>query len=381
MTTAPAPRILFRDPPPPTRIPRAMQVISDGMDAGLHRGAQVWVSLRGEVAVDAAVGEAREGVAMASDTLMPWRSCSKPPGAVAIAQLWERGALKLDDPVGRFVPGFESGRKERITIRHLLVHTAGIRRVTFDPSMHDWDEIIRRIAAIQLEPDWEPGLRAAYHVRSSWYLLGEIVRVVTGTDYGRHVREHLFAPLGMRDSWVGMPDGTADSYGDRLGRLWDTTKHPPEPDPWGGPDAASDCSPGASGHGPMRDLGRFYLALLNGGELDDARILSPQTVEALTARHRVGLMDETFMHKMDWGLGFILNSNHYGADSVPYGFGKHSSPRTFGHGGSQSSASFADPEHGLVVAVVFNGTPGDARHSRRIRQFATALYEDLGLAG
>ena len=82
---------------------------------------------------------------------------------------------------------------------------------------------------------------------------------------------------------------------------------------------------------------------------------------------------------MDWGLGFMVNSAIWGLDTVPYGYGPHASPRTFGHGGSQSSASFADPEHGLAVAVICNGMPGEAAHQTRIREILKAVYEDVGL--
>src|SRR5947199_6517989 len=112
--------------------------------------------------------------------------------------------------------------------------------------------------------------------------------------------------------------------------------------------------------------------------LDGVRILSPQTVEALTARHRTGMRDRTFQHVMDWGLGFMVDSNQYGPDTVPYGFGPRASPRTFGHGGYESSISFADPEAGLVVAWVMNGTPGGAKHHARNRAINAAIYEDLG---
>ena len=83
---------------------------------------------------------------------------------------------------------------------------------------------------------------------------------------------------------------------------------------------------------------------------------------------------------MDWGLGIIIDSNRYGDDTVPYGYGRSSSPRTFGHGGSQSSIAFADPDCRLVVAAVFNGMPGEAKHDARMRAVLAALYEDLGLA-
>ena len=105
--------------------------------------------------------------------------------------------------------------------------------------------------------------------------------------------------------------------------------------------------------------------LLNGGTIDGVRILSPQSVELFTLRQRIGMFDQTFRHIMDWGLGFQVSSNRYGADTVPYGYGRHASDSTFGHGGSQSSTAFADPEHGLTVAIVCNGMPGEPAHQVR----------------
>lgn len=145
--------------------------------------------------------------------------------------------------------------------------------------------------------------------------------------------------------------------------------------------ACTNARPSGSGHGPMRELGRFYEMLLAGGASAQAhRILSPQSTEALVARHRAGMYDLTFKHVMDWGLGFVLDSKQYGAETVPYGYGPYASARTFGHSGYQSSAAFADPESKLAVAIVCNGTPGEAAHDQRIRAVLKGLYEDLGLA-
>jgi CubicO group peptidase (beta-lactamase class C family) len=89
------------------------------------------------------------------------------------------------------------------------------------------------------------------------------------------------------------------------------------------------------------------------------------------------MMDATFKHVLDWGLGFIINSARYGAETVPYGYGHHASPRTFGHSGYRSSVAFGDPERGLAVALVFNGTPSNERHEVRVRSVLDAVYEDL----
>jgi CubicO group peptidase (beta-lactamase class C family) len=115
----------------------------------------------------------------------------------------------------------------------------------------------------------------------------------------------------------------------------------------------------------------LYEALLARGELDGRRVLLPQTVEAITAHHRVGLYDETFHARCDWGLGFAVDA---------YAMGRHASPRAFGHGGALSAISFADPEHGLVAVVQTNGMCGNDDHYLRLDAVTTALYEDLGLA-
>jgi CubicO group peptidase (beta-lactamase class C family) len=179
-----------------------------------------------------------------------------------------------------------------------------------------------------------------------------------------------------------MPPEEYRAYGDRIGAIYDTGKRTLEPLPfWTSEEALAESRPGGNGFGPIRELGTFYEMLLSRGEWKGSRILSPQAVEAMTARHRVGMTDLTFRHVMDWGLGFIINSNQYGVETVPYGFGRHSSPRAFGHGGQQSSCGFADPELGLAVALAFNGMPGEPRHNRRVREVNTAIYEDLGLTG
>jgi len=295
--------------------------------------------------------------------------------AVAIAQLWERDALALDDPVSRIGPAFGAHGKEGVTIRHLLTHTGGFRFV--EPGWRDvtWDQIIADISAAPLEPGWSPGARAGYHPSSSWYMLAEIVRRLDGRPFDGYVRDEILEPLGLHDSWIGIPADRLRAYGDRVSGFYDTQGEAPLPSLADGEARGFVYRPGGSGRGPTRELGKFYEMLLAGG----GRILMPQTVEALTAGHRIGMFDETFHHVIDWGLGFILASNQYGPDTVPYGYGPYCSRRTFGHSGFQSSTAFCDPERGLVVAWAANGTPGEVRHQGRLVALNTAIYEDLGL--
>jgi CubicO group peptidase (beta-lactamase class C family) len=140
--------------------------------------------------------------------------------------------------------------------------------------------------------------------------------------------------------------------------------------------------PGGNGRGPMRELARVVELLRRGGELDGVRILSPQTVEAMTARHRCGLRDLSFDNQLlDWGLGLALDSRiHHGGGVHLYGYGPHASPRTFGHSGFRTTVAFCDPAHDLVVACSWNGMVADDRiHSARQNALCGAIYEDLGL--
>ena len=101
-----------------TALPKSRAVLERGIDEGLHPGAQLYVSRRGEPVAELALGEARPGVAMRPDTLVLWLSSTKPVAAVAIGQLWERGLLRLDDPIALHEPEFAQGGKDGITIRH-----------------------------------------------------------------------------------------------------------------------------------------------------------------------------------------------------------------------------------------------------------------------
>jgi CubicO group peptidase (beta-lactamase class C family) len=356
-------------------LPKTEAVIESGRAAGLHTGAQLYISRGGRGIVDLGIGEARSGTPMTEDSILLWLSAGKPLTAVALARFWEAGKLDLDDRVVRFIPEFGARGKDSITIRHLLTHTAGIRWIEWSA---DWDEIIARICRMPIEPRWVPGRTAGYHAFTSWYILGEILRRIDSArrPYEKLVAEELFLPLGMKDCFLAM---TVDQFRENSSRIApiEATNGAKTAKALFDTDSGSGiCSPGGSARGPARELGRFYEMMLERGRT----LISPETVEALTARHRVGIEDLTFKQIMDWGLGFIINSRQYG-DGVPYGYGPYASPRTFGHGGNQSSVGFADPENGLVVVLIFNGMPGEAAHQQRMREALSAIYEDLGIGG
>ncbi len=362
-------------------LPSVTTLITHGIESGQHLGAQVYVSRDLKPVADLALGELRPGVPMTTDAIHVWMSSTKPITAIAFAQQWEQGRVDLDKPVADYIPAFAQGGKDRITPRHLLTHTGGFRASRFKIPDDDWDTIIRKICETPIEPNWTPGERAGYHLHSSWFILGELVRLASGMPFPDYVRQHIFEPLGMHDSWIGMPADFYHANRHRIAPMPNTASNPPIPSGFDTERWCTHCRPGGSGYGPIRELGRFYEMLLNGGELNGRRVVEPETIELFTARHREGMHDRTFNHVVDWGLGFIPNSARYGVETVPYGYGPHASDQAYGHSGYQSSVGFADPAFGLAVAVVFNGMPGEQAHHKRIYHVLEALYQDLGIAG
>jgi CubicO group peptidase (beta-lactamase class C family) len=354
-------------------------VVEKGMADGLHIGAQVYASVNGEMVIDSAWGFAQKDIAMTRESIMLWLSSTKPVAAVAIGQMWEKGKLELDDAVAKYIPDFAAEGKQAVTIRHILTHTCGFRAAALNWSEEPWDQTIAKICSAKLETGWVAGKKAGYHVSGSWFMLGEIVRRIDGRAFHRYVREEIFLPLQMKDSWVGMPVAQFRTYADRIGIMHDTSGETPKPFVTETEAGFAICRPGGNGHGPVRELGFFYEAMLGKGLRAGRRVLLPQTAEALMSCHRRGMYDQTFAHVMDWGLGFIVDNNIHGFETVPYPFGKYCSPRTVGHGGYQSSVGFCDPEYGLACAIVFNGCPGEVKHGARIRAATAAIYEDLGL--
>jgi CubicO group peptidase (beta-lactamase class C family) len=360
---------------------KARAFIETGIAQGLHAGAQLYASRAGEPLVDLAFGEARAGVPMASDSPTLWMSSCKPITAIAIAQLWERGEIDLDAAVASYIPEFAQGGKESVRVRHVLTHTAGLRATPFQYPHDDWEQSIAKLCALPLEPGWVPGERAGYHVHSACVILGELVERISGMRLRQYLRARVLEPSGMRDSWLGMPRERYVERAERLSIMLDTSVHPPKPLEWHTEAWVTGDRPSGNAYGPARELGAFYEMLLRGGAgADGARVLEPETVELFTRRHRTGMTDRTFKAVLDWGLGFILDSKRHGEAQHPYGYGPHASDATFGHSGYQSSAGFADPEHQLAVALVFNGCPGDAPHQERVHAVLGALYQDLGLA-
>jgi CubicO group peptidase (beta-lactamase class C family) len=366
-------------PPPPEAsapdLSRVPELLERQREAGWHDCAQIYVSLRGEMLLDAAVGESRPGRDLLVDDVMLWYSSGKPLTTVAVLQLWEQGRLGLDDPVADFIDGWAAG-KERVTLRHVLTHTGGFPMLsdgTFDKDV-TYADAVARIAAHPAE--WEPGTAAAYHASSGWKVLGAVVQAVDGRPVDQYLRGEVLEPLHMHDSSLGIPLEAQRELGDRLvpiawkGHLF------PRIDRDGAlsmvpyridevhnePGHVAKVEPGGGMRGPARELGRFYESLLGYGPT----ILDPRTVETMSAVHRYGIRDIVFGTSLPWGLGVAVE------------FSGGTTRRAFGHGGMASSRGFADRECGLVVAVVTNGLPSFVPAEQRVLEITDAVYTALG---
>lgn len=361
---------------------RVTQALLAGIERGDHFGGQLYISINGQEVINSAFGytDPDQHTPYSKDHLMLWRSAGKPLTAVSIASLVLSGGLSYNSELSDFFPELKNTSWADIQVDHLLTHTAGLLQADKLSESLSWDKMIQSIIQLPVNEDWVPGEKAGYHVAGSWYLLGEICnRVTTAKSYSNWIRHQLLAELGLHNTYVGIPkDKWQDGLSKRVAPIYVTSTKNPTQHPYLDSEAScTGCRPGGNTRGTATDLGRFYEWTLGfHNQLPELQALISQMTQP---RRKPGMFDLTFRHRMDWGLGFMVNSNRYGIATVPYGFGKYSSDLAYGHGGAQCSSGFADPKHGLVVSWIVNGMPGEVRHQKRVREINEAIYMDLGL--
>jgi len=321
--------------------------------------AQLCVLRQGQVVLDRAIG-------CRPDALFWLFSASKPFIALLVHLLAERRELSLDDPVTQYWPEFGTAGKQKITIRQVLQHRAGLpvaRSRTLDAlAMPDWEKSVRHVE--QASPRWPPGEVPAYHYISYGFILGELVRRVSGAALPEFLAANFLRPLGLGDTYLGLPRALWPRHVPVRGR--------------GVPGLVSQAFvntmrtrgaviPAAGVSATARDLARFYLALLRGGELDGVRVLQAATVEEARRPSGKGETDMFLRLPMRWSQGFQLGGTDGDRASSP--MGQLSSPLTFGHNGSNCCIAWADPGRDLVVAYltdILSAGPEGARHQAEV---------------
>jgi CubicO group peptidase (beta-lactamase class C family) len=334
-------------------------------------GASVAVVHDGEMVVDLWGGfaDATNSVPWSRDTLVNVWSTTKTMTALCALILADRGDIAFDSPVAKYWPEFAANGKDAIEIRHLLSHTAGLagwhETVTIADVL-DWDRATQLLAA---QPTWwEPGTASGYHALTQGYLVGEIVRRVTGRSLGSFFRDELATPLGA-DFHIGTPDEHFHRISnvipplDRLGadRAPDSfarrmlTNPPLDAAVAWTPEWRRAESPAANGHGNARSVARVQSVLSHGGTIDGHRYLSNGGCAAVFDVQASG-QDLVLGVPLTFGIGYGLNS-----ESTPIGTNR----RTCFWGGWGGSVVVNDLDRHLTVAYVMNrmgeGTLGDMR--------------------
>ena len=332
-----------------------------------ERGAALCVQVGGETVVDIWAGVADKDGQQAwhSDTILNLFSCTKPFTAVTALQLVAEGKLELDVPVARYWPEFAAAGKERITLRHLLSHQAGlpaIRESLPAEALYDWQTMTSALAAEA--PWWALGDGHGYAPITYGWLVGELLRRVEGRGPGDSIVARTAKPLGL-DFHVGLADeefhrvatitrgkgNVGDAAAQRLLKTMMSDAQALTTRAFANPPSIMTSTnkpewrrmqqPAANGHGNARSLAGFYSGLLDGSLLDS------ELLAELTREHSVG-EDKTLLTATRFGLGCMLDQPTVA--NATYGMG----PGAFGHPGAGGSTGFADPQRDVAVGFVTN---------------------------
>lgn len=354
---------------------------------GLHPAISMVLRRQGRVVINRAIGHARGNAP--GDTGMPkvlatpetpvcLFSGSKAITAVLVHKLAETGAIGLDRPIADYLPEFAARGKAGITVRQMLAHRGGLPALPApDPwagALFDFDAMVRELCAA---PATRPGRGPSYHALSGGFILGELLRRVTGRSLPDLLREWLAEPLGCRHLTFGLPPAqrAAAAVNSCTGPTWWTPVHSVMQRMLQAPLAKACASsnearwqsaviPAANIYATADDACRVYQMLLDGGVWQGRRLLREDTVAAMV-RPVGGIgLDRTLLLPQRWSAGLLLGERQ------PNFFGRDN-PRAFGHLGLVSCLFWADPARDIAVTLLTTGKPFLPFGMRE--QFATAF--------
>jgi CubicO group peptidase (beta-lactamase class C family) len=358
---------------------------AENFDLFPELGAAVTVYVAGRKVVELWDGEAAPGRQWDRETVVPVFSCAKGLVSLDVHLLAQEGRLDLDAPIGDYWPSFVAAGKEKITSRMVLGHRAGIpvldKTLSFE-EVAAWTPVIAAIE--EQKPLWEPGTSYEYHGHVFGFVLGEVVRRITGLRPGAYFRSVVGDPLGLR-AWIGLP---ADELGS-LARLTEAEGRPPMPGPehlltrivtmngalvfpgldvphgWNDPALLGMELPGAGAVASATGLAGLYAAAVTGIEGRE-RLLTADTVTDAVREVSSGQGFLGFDAGARWGSGYLLDSAT---------FRPMLGARSFGNDGAGGQFAFGDDEYGVGFAYVANRMVGhgDARANRLITAVRNCL--------
>jgi len=346
------------------RFARVRDAFADNFATHDELGAGVAVVLDGQTVVDLWGGHADVGRTRPwrHDTLVHVYSTTKGVVALAAHLLADRGLLDLDAPVARYWPEFAAAGKGAVPVHHLLSHRVGLPAVRspLPPgALFDWPVMTAALAAET--PWWEPGTRFGYHILTYGFLVGEVIRRVSGRSVGSFVRAEIARRLGVEFA-IGLTTGEemraaeiiplpasdpaeggpiVRALSDPESMIGRMVFNPPMvPEMVNTHEYRAAEIPAANGHTTARAVARIYGCLARGGELDGARLLRRETL-ARAVTEQVAGEDEALGWPTRLGMGFLLRTPEWCMGP---------SPRAFGHPGAGGSVGFADPDARLGFA-------------------------------
>ncbi|GAA4395828.1 serine hydrolase [Tsukamurella soli] len=365
--------------------------------AGMHPAIQVCVRHNGRVVLDRAIGHGwgnapsdsvdAERVTVGTGTPFCVFSTAKGVSVTVLHMLIERGELGLDTPVREYLPEFTGHRKERITVRHVLTHSAGLTIPTGPrPDLkRSEDSAYTREMLGRMRTVYPPGMVHMYHALTWGPIVRELVLAATGRSIREIVAAEILDPLGFRWTNYGVTEDDLP-----LVALSHATGKPPSPVIEAGyrvlvggtmaqtMKAANSrrfltgIVPSSNLVSTASELSRFAELLRCGGELDGHRVLRPETIAAATTparRLRPDLASGGM--PMRWGTGYMLGSKRFG----PFGL---AAPAAFGHTGLTQIAMWADPQRDLAVGIVSSGKPGAHPEAKRYPALLDTITREFG---
>ena len=370
------------------RLPEVFASVGDAFSANLSSGADVGASfaatLDGETIIDIWGGhldEARQTL-WREDTIVNVYSTTKTMAALCLLVLSDRGELDLSRRVSHYWPEFSAEGKRDVEVRHFLSHAAGLagfEEPVEGSDLYDWEKMTTLLA--RQAPWWEPGTKSGYHAITQGYLLGEVVRRVTGQSLGVFLREEIAGALGT-DFHIGL----GAEHDERVGLLippeGEGTRDVSELGEFGARALSSPVIraaqshekgwrraeiPAANGHGNARSVAETLSLLANGGVRGEKRLISEAGAKRALEIQTEGV-DAVLGIPVRWGLGFGLTS-----ELAPLG----PNEQVCFWGGYGGSLAVVDMDARVSFSYVMNKMVLNILDASRIGPMVAAFYEAL----
>lgn len=361
----------------PAALARLHQLFDRQFAEDMHPAAQLVVLKEGRVIVDRAAGTFRNGKPVTADTPFYCFSVSKAFTGMCVHKLIGEKKVSLDAPVAEYWPGFGRRGKEEITIRQVFLHLAGLpamKRYGQIPLWPFWRLTVADVA--YMRPEYKPGSKMAYHPVSWGFILGEVVRRVSGMPFEVYFDRYFAQPLGMHNTWFRLPRKELSNSPEIVAG---TDEQKMMVQVFGSPPIRRSVIPAASLHSPARQLAVFYHMIVHDGKYRGQELVSPAAVDQALSLGYKG-WDEINKRETLWGFGFHLGGRSPENSTTPDHsvLGKGSTLSTFGHTGNRSSMAWGDREHKLAVAFTCNKFLSYQDTRRRWMEINDAVWDLIG---